>query len=86
MATCDINDREELLWGTFSQPVHCLCKKLEKEVVREADEELSPSPPLPEEDVSDELDPKKRVLGFVALVFLSLLVLALAFLMGQYAV
>ena len=84
VASCDINGREELLWGTFAHPVYCLCKKLEEEIVGGAQEEPSPSPSLPAEGVADGWGLDRKLLGLSALMFVSLLVFALAFLIGQY--
>ena len=83
VASCDINGQEEVLWGTFAHPVHCLCKKLEEEVVGGAQEEPSHSPS--EEGVADGRGLDRKLLGFAALVFVSVMVFAVAVLLGQNA-
>ena len=75
--SCEVNGREEVVWGSYCQTVECVCQ-------REEEVEETPSE-------GGTVAPEKRVwlsghqLGVLVFLLLSLLTVMFALLLGQYA-
>ena len=78
-----MNGRDEVVWGSYCQPVECVCRKEEEE------EEVKERPVRDEVEVPAHetkrvwLSGRQR--GMLVFVLLSLLTLVLALLLGLYS-
>ena len=78
-----MNGREEVVWGSYCQPVECVCRKEEEE------EKVKEGPVGDEVEVPDRetkrvwLSGRQR--GMLVFALLSLLTLVLALLLGLYS-
>ena len=78
--SCEVNGREEVIWGGYCQPVECVCRKEKEEEKEEpvGDEEEVPA------RKTERVWLSGRQRGMLVFVLLSLLTLVLALLLGLY--
>lgn len=77
--TCEVNGREEVVWGSYCRTVECVCRREEEEKVEETKSTVGT--PVPEKRTLLS----GRQLGMLVFLLLSLLTVVLALLLGQYA-
>ena len=79
-----MNGREEVIWGSYCQPVECVCRK-----EKEEEEEEKEGPVGGEEEVPARETKRMwlsgRQRGMLVFVLLSLLTLVFALLLGLYS-
>ena len=82
--SCEVNGREEVVWGGYCQPVECVCRKEEEEEEKVKEGAVGDEVEVPARETKKVwLSGRRR--GMLVFALLSLLTLVLALLLGLYS-